>query len=81
MAIPVGHVTQYQQNLRDKLQHLPDLADADGDYIIHQSNSQMALVPLTDVKELPDTPTTDGTYVLKCTVADGTATYSWEAES
>ena len=25
----------------------------------------------------PDTPSTDGTYTLQCTVADGVATYSW----
>lgn len=25
----------------------------------------------------PDTPTTDGTYTLQCTVADGVATYEW----
>ena len=81
VAIPVGHTTLYMANLRDKLQHLPNLANADGDYIIHQSDSQMALVPLADVKELPDAPTTDGTYVLKCTVSEGTATLSWEAES
>ena len=29
--------------------------------------------------ELPTAPTTDGAYVLTCTVADGTATLSWES--
>ena len=33
------------------------------------------------VKEFPAAPTTDGTYVLKVTVADGEATYSWVAET
>ena len=31
--------------------------------------------------ELPTLPTVDGTYHLKCTVADGTATLSWEAQA
>lgn len=77
VAIPCGHYTEYQQNLRDKLQHLPDLASANGDYIIRQTDNQMALVPMEQVKELPDYPTTDGTYTLKVTVSDGTATLAW----
>lgn len=28
----------------------------------------------------PTAPTTDGTYVLKCTVTSGVASYSWVAE-
>lgn len=27
---------------------------------------------------IPDAPTTDGVYTLKCTVSSGTPTYSWE---
>lgn len=42
--VPVGHVTEYPENLLDKLQHLPDLASADGDYIIRQTGTQMSLV-------------------------------------
>lgn len=30
--------------------------------------------------EIPDAPTTDGAYVLKCTVSNGTPTYAWVAE-
>ena len=29
---------------------------------------------------IPAAPSSDGTYVLKCTVSDGTPTYSWVAE-
>lgn len=29
----------------------------------------------------PADPTTDGTYVLKCTVASGVVTYSWVVEA
>jgi hypothetical protein len=80
-GIPVGHETKYPANLRDKLQHLPNLANADGDYIIRQSNNDMVLVPIpTTAEELPDAPTTDGNYVLKCSVADGEVTYTWESE-
>lgn len=76
VAIPVGHVTQYMQNLRDKLQHLPDLADSDGYYVIQQTSNDMSLVHF----RIPQAPTTDGTYVLKATVSGGTPTYTWEAE-
>lgn len=81
VAVPVGHDTNYPANLRDKLQHLPDLADeGDGAYIIQQNGSNMALVPLTTPTELPAAPSIDGIYALKCTVADGVATYNWEVE-
>ena len=33
-----------------------------------------------DVKRIPTAPTTDGTYSLKVTVADGTPTYSWVSD-
>ena len=46
--IPVGHNTKYPQNLRDKLQHLPDMAESDGDYIIRQTNGHMTLIPWTN---------------------------------
>ena len=72
--VPVGHETKYGANLRDKLQHLPDLASADGYYVIQQTASQMSLVHF----RIPQAPTTDGTYVLKATVSGGTPTYTWE---
>jgi hypothetical protein len=73
--VPVGHETRYPANLRDKLQHLPNLADADGYYMINQSGSQMTLERF----RIPKAPTTDGTYTLKATVSGGTPTYTWEA--
>ena len=30
---------------------------------------------------IPDAPTSDGTYKLRCTVSGGTATYSWVTDS
>ena len=41
--VPVGHNTKYPANLRDKLQHLPNMADSDGYYMISQQNKQMSL--------------------------------------
>ena len=76
--IPVGHNTRYPANLRDKLQHLPSLASADGTYLIQQSGKQMSLVHMPAV--FPDTPTEDGTYTLKTVVTGGVATLQWVAE-
>lgn len=75
--VPVGHNTRYPDNLRDKLQHLPHLADSDGYYMISQQNNSMSL----ELFRIPKAPTSpDGTYVLKATVSGGTPTYSWVAE-
>ena len=74
--VPVGHNTRYPANLRDKLQHLPSLASADGTYLIQQSGKQMSLIHMPAV--FPDAPTEDGTYTLKTVVTGGTPTYVWE---
>lgn len=76
--VPVGHTTDYPANLRDKLQHLPDLASADGNYIVSQSGTQMTLAPLPIV--IPAPPTTDGTYTFRATVSNGEPTLSWVEE-
>ncbi len=76
--IPAGHMTRYPANLRDKLQHLPDLASMDGTYLIQQSDKQMSLVYMPAV--FPETPTEDGTYTLKTVVTGGVATLQWVAE-
>jgi len=77
VEIPVGHATKYPANLRDKLQHLPDLAGGEGTYLIGQAGTQMTLTPYIAPVGLPEPPTTDGTYTLRVTVADGEAAYSW----
>ncbi len=75
--VAVGHETKYLQNLRDKLQHLPNLADSDGAYMIQQTGTQMALV----LFRIPKAENlADGTYTLKATVSGGTPTYEWVAE-
>lgn len=35
---------------------------------------------ITDDVNIPTAPTDNGTYVLKCTVSSGVATYSWVKE-
>lgn len=78
--IPVGHETKYPANLRDKVQHLPDLSNlGNGNYIINQTGTQMSLIPTTSI--IPAVPTTNGTYKLKCTVSGGQATLTWEVDS
>lgn len=76
--VPVGHKTRYPANLRDKLQHLPDLASMDGTYLIRQLGKQMSLIHMPAV--FPDTPTEDGTYTLKTVVTGGVATLQWVVE-
>lgn len=76
--VPVGHNTRYPANLRDKLQHLPSLASADGTYLIQQSGKQMSLIHMPAV--FPEIPTDDGTYTLKTVVTGGVATLQWVAE-
>lgn len=79
--VPVGHETQYRPNLRAKLEMAPDSPSGDGDYIVRQANGMNSYVPITfPADELPSAPTTNGTYVLKCTVTASGTTYTWEAQ-
>ena len=73
--VPVGHNTSYPANLRDKLQHLPDLPDNDGYYMTQVTGTQMSLIRF----RIPQAPAEDGEYILKATVSNGTPTYTWEA--
>ena len=61
------------EELSDKLRHLPDAASGNGSYLITQTGGQMVLTPF------PAPPSTAGNYVLKATVVNGVATYTWEA--
>lgn len=45
VAIPVGHDTFYQANLKAKLEMAPDSPDGDGDYIVRQSGGINEYVP------------------------------------
>ena len=77
--VPVGHETAYQPDLRAKIEVAPESPDTDGMYLMKRENGQNSYVAY--LGELPSDPTTDGTYTLKCTVASGTATKTWEADT
>ena len=75
--MPTGHVSEYPPNLRDKEQHLPSLADADGIYLILQSGTQMYLTAYSPGIFVPQLPSEAGTYTLKTTIADGVGEAEW----
>lgn len=79
VPIPVGHDTMYQANLRAKLETVPNLPEANGLYLVKYENGDAAYQQY--VSPIPTLPTEDGTYSLKCTVADGTASLSWIADT
>lgn len=81
VPIPVGHDTDYPINLVAKLEMVPNSPDGDGDYIVRQVNGENEYVPLVIPSELPPMPTANGTYKLIVTVANGTPTLAWEAQS
>lgn len=82
VPIPVGHETVYSPNLRAKLEMAPNSpADGDGDYIVRHTGGENEYVKLVISNELPTAPTTDGSYHLKVTVANGTPTLTWEADA
>lgn len=78
VAVPAGHDSSYTANLKGKIEMAPDSPSSNGDYVMRHNNGQNAYV--LKENELPSLPAEDGTYVLKCTVADGTASLSWVAE-
>lgn len=80
VAVPVGHETFYQNNLKAKLEMAPNSPDGDGVYVVQQTNGENEYVPLVIPVELPTAPTDDGTYVLKITVSGGTVTKAWVEE-
>lgn len=79
VPIPVGHDTMYQANLRAKLETVPNLPEANGLYLVKYENGDAVYQQY--VSPVPTLPTEDGTYSLKCTVADGTASLSWIADT
>lgn len=46
VAVPVGHVSVYRLNLRDKIERMPDLPDVDGTYVLLRQNGQFSYVPI-----------------------------------
>lgn len=79
VAVPAGHVTRYQNNLRDKLQRLPNIPDGNGDYLVRYSNRQCSFAAYSAPIGIPSAPDAEGTYILKATVSEGETAYTWEA--
>ena len=79
VQIPVGHDTMYQANLRAKLETAPNLPESNGEYLMKYHNGEASYQQYSS--PVPEAPTTDGTYVLTCTVADGAATLKWIANT
>lgn len=81
-ALPVGHDSYYQANLRAKLEMAPNSPDdGDGDYIVRQTGGINEYVKLSIATELPANPSTDGSYHLAVTVSGGAATLAWVADN
>ena len=75
VAIPVGHDTEYPANLKAKLEMSPNSPDNDGLYLVQHLNGINKYIQY--ISPVPDLPSSNGTYVLKCTVSGGTKTASW----
>ena len=78
--VPVGHETYYMENLRAKLEMSPNSPSDNGDYIVRHADGENTYVPLVIPTKLPTAPSENGTYTLKVTVSNGTATYSWVSD-
>ena len=59
---------------RNKLNDSYDIEEAGK---VLQIDEKGKVVPASPPTGLPTAPSEDGTYTLKCTVADGEVTYSW----
>jgi len=81
VAMPVGHISRYTNNLRAKLEMAPESPNGgNGKYVVQQTSGINTYVPLVIDSVLPSAPSADGTYVLKVTVSGGTESYSWVQE-
>lgn len=58
-----------------------NLTTALGANNIFADSGDIELTYRVEPTAFPDAPSEDGTYLLKVTISDGVATYSWEAES
>ena len=85
VSIPVGHDTLYAANLRAKLEMSPNSPESSGDYLVRQTNGLNEYVSVSSNSIIsglsarcPSCQTdTDGNFVLKAVVSDGSVTYSW----
>lgn len=93
ISIPCGHDSDYYNNLRDKLQRLPEMPavsdnQTNATYVVEYSaiTKQCSFTEISTwltnhgyaVNVIPTAPTTQGTYNLQVSVDEnGTPTYSW----
>lgn len=49
VAVPVGHVSVYHLNLRDKLENMPALPDTDGAYVLLRQDGEYSYVLIEDL--------------------------------
>ena len=75
VAVPVGHYTEYDQNLRAKLEMSPDSPANDGAYLMQHNNGENSYIPY--ISPIPALPTTNGNYTLKCVVSGGVPSLVW----
>lgn len=54
VAIPVGHITKYTNNLRAKLEMSPNSPDGAGDYLVRQTNGNNEYVSLASNATIQD---------------------------
>jgi len=78
VPVPVGHESRYLPDLKAKLESAPNNPSTNGKYFLQYENGEASYVPVPS--EVPQTPSEDGTYVLKATVTSGVATLAWVAE-
>lgn len=64
--VPIGHYTQYTEDLKSKVESAPDNPEADGDYILRRTNGVNAYAPLSE--------TIDNTFTKTGKAADAKAT-------
>ena len=79
VPVPVGHSTEYDMNLRAKIETAPNAPDANGNYLMNHNNGENIYIPY--VSPIPALPTANGNYILKCVVSGGVASLSWIEET
>lgn len=70
-------VTYYENSTLIHAQNMNDIQD---EIIANAGDIAEIQEDVSDIQAVIEAPTTDGTYVLKVTVEDGEATFSWVAE-
>ena len=85
VAIPVGHVTDYQPNLRAKVEMMPNNPSGDGKYLLQMDNGSASYVAYIDPIPAFQEDIEDGTVIAKKAECDAsgntiTTTYATKTE-